>query len=218
MHRCGNGALDSHGLYVEVCDDSNTVNGDGCSSLCTIESGYSCNRIDNSEANPDVCTPNCGNSVFDTAEQCDDGNVLSGDGCSATCLVEANWGCSLPVLGTPSVCLPDLICGNSYLQSPEACDDGGTVDGDGCSSVCQVEDGWACSRTGLVSQASPDTCTEVCGDGMIVGSEQCDTADTLSGQCASNCKCSDYALLDGPGNTCVCKETNCTDCITSRCS
>ncbi|HVN87869.1 MAG TPA: beta-propeller fold lactonase family protein [Candidatus Binatia bacterium] len=31
----------------------------------------------------------CGNSVRDVGEQCDDGNVLGGDGCSATCKVES---------------------------------------------------------------------------------------------------------------------------------
>jgi cysteine-rich repeat protein len=30
----------------------------------------------------------CGNGVLDGAEQCDDGNVISGDGCSAQCLIE----------------------------------------------------------------------------------------------------------------------------------
>ena len=27
----------------------------------------------------------CGNSVVDAGEQCDDGNVVDGDGCSSTC-------------------------------------------------------------------------------------------------------------------------------------
>ncbi len=41
----------------------------------------------------------CGNSIVEVGEQCDDGNTLSGDGCSATCQIEippcvltnANW-------------------------------------------------------------------------------------------------------------------------------
>ncbi len=32
--------------------------------------------------------PACGDAVLDRTEECDDGNVLSGDGCSATCEVE----------------------------------------------------------------------------------------------------------------------------------
>jgi cysteine-rich repeat protein len=33
--------------------------------------------------------PVCGNGIVEGAEQCDDGNTISGDGCSATCLWEA---------------------------------------------------------------------------------------------------------------------------------
>jgi len=39
---------------------------------------------------PTVVTevPVCGNSVIETGEECDDGNTVSGDGCSATCQTE----------------------------------------------------------------------------------------------------------------------------------
>ncbi|MDD5074584.1 MAG: myxococcus cysteine-rich repeat containing protein, partial [Candidatus Peribacteraceae bacterium] len=30
----------------------------------------------------------CGNGILETGEQCDDGNPLPGDGCSAACFVE----------------------------------------------------------------------------------------------------------------------------------
>lgn len=40
----------------------------------------------------------------------------------------------------------DGSCGNGVLDGVfEACDDGGLVDGDGCSSECKVERGWNCS-------------------------------------------------------------------------
>ena len=32
--------------------------------------------------------PECGNGIQQGAEGCDDGNVMSGDGCSDTCVVE----------------------------------------------------------------------------------------------------------------------------------
>ena len=32
--------------------------------------------------------PSCGNNIVDSGEECDDGNVVDGDGCSATCLIE----------------------------------------------------------------------------------------------------------------------------------
>lgn len=42
----------------------------------------------------------CGNGVLDDGELCDDGNTRAGDGCGASCSVEAGWTCS----GQPSVC------------------------------------------------------------------------------------------------------------------
>lgn len=35
----------------------------------------------------------CGNGLIETAEGCDDGNVVAGDGCSSTCTVETGFGC-----------------------------------------------------------------------------------------------------------------------------
>jgi cysteine-rich repeat protein len=34
---------------------------------------------------------------------------------------------------------PAPVCGDGVTESPEQCDDGGTADGDGCSSTCQLE-------------------------------------------------------------------------------
>lgn len=66
----------------------------------------------------------CGNGILEPTEECDDGNVLNGDGCSAACKIEIPKG---------------PVCGNGIIESPEACDDGNTVSGDGCSSVCKIE-------------------------------------------------------------------------------
>jgi cysteine-rich repeat protein len=34
---------------------------------------------------------------------------------------------------------PECTCGDGVVHAPEQCDDGNTVDGDGCSSLCRVE-------------------------------------------------------------------------------
>ncbi|MEW5806819.1 MAG: trypsin-like peptidase domain-containing protein [Acidobacteriota bacterium] len=39
------------------------------------------------------CTPTCGNSVVEGGETCDDGNTVSGDGCSSTCDAENSGPC-----------------------------------------------------------------------------------------------------------------------------
>jgi len=36
-------------------------------------------------------------------------------------------------------------CGNAHKHFNEECDDGDTADGDGCSGVCTLEDGWFCT-------------------------------------------------------------------------
>ena len=46
---------------------------------------------------------NCGNGIIDEGEQCDDGNRMSGDGCSKYCMEEetkskSNGGCSLDLI------------------------------------------------------------------------------------------------------------------------
>ena len=67
------------------------------------------------------------------SEQCDDGGNAPGDGCSATCTVEAGFACS----GLPSVCI--TTCGDGTMAGAEQCDDGNVISGDGCSSTCLNE-------------------------------------------------------------------------------
>jgi len=38
-------------------------------------------------------------------------------------------------------------CGDSYLTNSESCDDGNTVNGDGCNNLCQIETNWTCNVT-----------------------------------------------------------------------
>lgn len=64
--------------------------------------------------------PACGDLLTEGAEQCDDGGLVDGDGCSALCREEP-------------------ICGNSQVEAGEECDDGNVVSGDGCSSSCVPE-------------------------------------------------------------------------------
>ncbi|MCB9698487.1 MAG: hypothetical protein H6738_17025 [Alphaproteobacteria bacterium] len=59
-----------------------------------------------------------------------------------------------------------LECGDGLLTPDEACDDGGTGDGDGCSSTCTVESGWSCSGS-TTSTCTHDDWNDVDGDGWI---------------------------------------------------
>ena len=78
---------------------------------------------------PEVEGAVCGNGILEEGEECDDGNRVSGDGCSSRCRLE----------------IPRNACGDGRLQGAEACDDGNRISGDGCSAACEVEEGWTCS-------------------------------------------------------------------------
>src|SRR5262245_27703666 len=60
--------------------------------------------------------PVCGNAVIEAPELCDDGNLVSGDGCDINC--------------TPTG------CGNGVVTLGEECDDGNLLPGDCCSPTC----------------------------------------------------------------------------------
>jgi cysteine-rich repeat protein len=107
-------------------------------------------------------SPLCGNAAVDYAlgEECDDGNTASGDGCSASCQIEAAPSCGDGVL--------DLV-------NDEECDDGNGQNGDGCSAACQLE---------LVGQSCGDNTTqapEVCDDGNTQNGDGCNPTCNLTG-------------------------------------
>jgi cysteine-rich repeat protein len=112
---CGDGRTES----AEQCDDGNLVDGDGCSSACSIES--------------------CGDGTIHPGlgEQCDDGNAQSLDGCSDACAIEyCGDGTTQNAIGIRKGD-GSLVPGADGLS--EQCDDGNTASSDGCSATCQSE-------------------------------------------------------------------------------
>ena len=93
----------------------------------------------------------CGDAqIYPGCEQCDDGNLVDGDGCDSTC---RNTGCGSGVVTAGEECDDGNLvdgdgcdhnctvtrCGNGVRAGAEACDDGNTADGDGCSATCALE-------------------------------------------------------------------------------
>jgi fibro-slime domain-containing protein len=76
-------------------------------------------------------------------------------------------------------------CGDGALQAGEACDDGNSAPGDGCSADCHsVERDFVCPAPGVACVSSV-----VCGDGRIAGRESCDDGNTRDADgCDSHCK------------------------------
>ena len=82
--------------YCSVCSGGITpTNGtcQTCSQTCTCD-GYTLPYLANGD-----CSAICGDGIIIFPnEECDDGNTLSGDGCSSSCVIEAYSTCG----GTPS--------------------------------------------------------------------------------------------------------------------
>jgi len=143
----------------------------------------------------------CGDGLIEGDEACDDGESANGDGCDASCAVEAGYAC----VGAPSDCTPTAptpTCGDGQVAGAEACDDGRNDDGDGCSATCTVEPGYTCDDT-------PSSCATTCGDGVIAGDEACDDDGSQDGDgCSATCAIEHGFACDGTPSAC---DTTCGD-------
>jgi cysteine-rich repeat protein len=97
-----------------------------CSSTCQLEKGFTCAQ--DAKLGYTKCVEICGDGINLGFLQCDDGNNVSGDGCSSKCLLEPGWNC-VSTLGGKTICKP--ICGDKIVVSAEQCDDGNTISLDG---------------------------------------------------------------------------------------
>ena len=134
----------------------------------------------------------CGDQRVSGGEECDDGNLLSDDGCSADCRLE-QVRCPSPALEMFCDVRP-VTCGDGVRAAPELCDDGNVLGGDGCAGDCMaVEPGWHCRVPGR-------RCVPICGDQLIVGGETCDDGNLFDGDgCSSTCLTESGAAFCGDG-------------------
>jgi fibro-slime domain-containing protein len=191
---CGDKSLDPG----EQCDDGNNAPADGCTGACTKEPFYECPT----PGMPCVSTIVCGDSKVTGDEACDDGNNVNGDGCAMGCKqVEGGYTCPNSN-GTGGMCTKVFVpvCGDGMLSFGEVCDDGGKVDGDGCSADCKtVQQGWKCPTPGMKCSL-----IAVCGDGVLSPGEQCDDGNasaTLDG-CSATCILQQDWICPTPNSPC----------------
>lgn len=123
---CGDSIVEG----VEECDDGNDDAGDGC---------FQCRR----EAPPDWTCPA---RWYGAGDGCHCGcGVVDADCASATAECDVN-GCLAggPNADDNTLCIV-YPCGDGDIDPGEACDDGNTLAGDGCSANCQyIEAGFVC--------------------------------------------------------------------------
>lgn len=169
--RLGKGMAGALGLAVAIA----------CCSLDTdtrvCESGIRCPTFTTCSLDGNSCIDElCGNGIADPGEVCDDGNIMSGDGCRADCLSTE-------------------FCGNSLLDVGEECDDGGnTVDcdsdctrpvcGDLFTNAAAFEE---CDEGGDTADCDSDCTSPACGDDHLntAANEECE----LNGYCAPHVAC-----------------------------
>ncbi|HEV7734740.1 MAG TPA: DUF4215 domain-containing protein [Candidatus Binatia bacterium] len=123
-----------------------------------------------------------------------------------------------------------VVCGDGIHEGIEACDDGNTIDGDGCPGDCTGpgicgngvrNTGETCDDGNLTSGDGCDAnCTPTgCGNGIATTGEQCDDANAAIGDgCRPNCTaeiCGD-TILD-PQEQCDDGNTEPGDCCSATC-
>jgi cysteine-rich repeat protein len=194
------GDADDGGCDPAACDDGNACNG---AEVCTIDGacvatrppdeGTACER----PAGPghvvpghcfmELCRPDtCGNSVTDSGEDCDDGNLVNGDGCDADCTFSCSFSdecddgnaCNGTEGCTGHRCMPGL-------EQP----DGATC---GTSLVCI---GALCVPSGCGDGVTDPATGEECDDGNDTTGDGCDPTCTWS--CHAEADCSDLQLCNG---------------------
>ena len=171
------------------------------------------------DANPGACLPPavCGDKKAGLGESCDDGNKTPGDGCSATCQIEAPyWACAFGVAcvdvrdcaaiadagGDGGCIIPPKapVCGDGFIDPGEACDDSNIAGGDGCALDCKaIEANYVCPTPGALCVS-----TMICGDGILQGTEQCDDKNAVSGDgcTAVTCQLEAGWVCPLPGTAC----------------
>ena len=151
----------------------------------------------------------CGNGYVDPGETCDDRNVFSGDGCDASCQLEA-------------------FCGDGELSPGEECDDGNTDSGDGCDSDCRLESVGLCGD-GVLDLGEEcddgnlrpgDGCDDLCRAEMtfLCGNGVVDEGETCDGNCPKVCEDENKCILTelvGAVETCgaSCMANTIVECI-----
>ncbi|CAD8170741.1 unnamed protein product [Paramecium octaurelia] len=210
---CGDGYITG----IEECEDGNNIQYDGCYNCkfqcqpsCTKCIKGQCQEcatagwfIDPTNT-PWQCKERCGDQLIVGTEQCEDGNTIDTDGCK-DCKYHCGIGCSSCDYTTGSclsceytgfqpysyycknICGDGLVVTDPYGYYSEQCDDGNTINYDGCSGWCQYQ----CQQSSICTNCVNNRC-ETCASKYNLSSNQicllkcqssCITCDTNGQGC-----------------------------------
>jgi fibro-slime domain-containing protein len=175
---CGDGFLQAN----EDCDVG-LVSSEGCVG-CLVDPDFFCS------GEPSTCVQSiCGDNFRAPDEQCDNGpgtvmapgTPVGGDGCSATCSVEAGWVCPPGI-----ACRP--ICGDGEVTGTEQCD---TPHAAGCTN-CQLNPGYDCGDDGTDNPCTATSCGNGAPGNPVAAAEAgegCDDGNLVAGDgCGPTCQ------------------------------
>ncbi len=97
---------------------------------------------DDADENTPDAGPVCGDGEVDDTEECDDGNIESGDGCTPMCAIEPRCG--------------DGVVNNVIA---EECDGANEIDGDACSNLCETTEAFIRNPTESATVCGRGDCT-----------------------------------------------------------
>jgi cysteine-rich repeat protein len=229
MPVCGNSIVegteqcdDGDSTEGDGCDNDCTFS---CAMDAECNDGESCNGIETCNTTTHQCTnppnlangtdcgggnvcnggacvaPNCGNTIVEGTEQCDDGNATNGDGCDNDC----TFSCT-----TAADCSDGNLCNGA-----ESC----TLATHTCTAGTAAANGTVCDRDGMPGTrdicrsgtCSASRCGDMFVDDMMGGTEDCDDGNGVNGDgCDNDCSfscttaadCSDGLLCNG-SETCT---------------
>lgn len=173
---------------LEVLLSSSAYNaGDEVCPLATDARGA--DRPANTNCDIGAFEASCGNAVVEAEfdEDCDEGDVLDGDGCSSACESESTWyqDSDVDTYGNPDVSVMAVENPEGYVSDNTDCDDNNAeVSPEGVDDQCDdVDNNCDGTTDDLFSDVLGDACSDGVGACENTGSVVC-TADTLATECS----------------------------------
>jgi cysteine-rich repeat protein len=176
------------------------------------ENGGVCEEVSDGEASC-ICLPGyvglaceypdetCGNGIVNGDEQCDDGNLVSGDCCSESCQFESS-GAACGDSGDTACdnsdsCDGSGVCLSNYEATTFDCGDSGTA----CTNQDKCDGAGSCADQGVVAEGTlcddGDACTvaDACAGAVCAGAPiDCDDANPCT---EDSCEAGDGCVSTG---------------------